>query len=418
MINKKIKPDNLVKKTLLSLAAMPRILVLFAALVICAGPANGQELRVYLNDSCVVADEPIVVPDANESKGLPFAGLIVSSSGQAMMRGLIRGIAWGLAKISSRRDYLYSATQELYLYNVDYDNEPRPQLNANLNCMTVVAGRFARYDVDCNAKYEPLVLDDADVMKMSLADVRRGRSAANVLRRANICLDGEPDMLIENRMVLSEDGSAFRLQGAGREINRLLSTDKSNVKRGLLLTASLFAPSPDGLGRHLSTHWINYGMVSPQGRVDEYFDDAGSTYTPVPGMSGMVLENFARDSAAYREVFDRASELERSIVRQSRQASELESQLDSTDTKHASTLNEEVKFLNNQIVSQTAELAALRQEYDNLPGGRYSYMPVTLQLTITETRDEKRLLFLLALTLDAKSRDIAKAISDSGRRGD
>jgi hypothetical protein len=418
MIDKIRKPNIFMNKTQLSEAAMPKALALFIALGFFAGPANGHELRVFLNESCVVADEPIVVPDASESKGLPFAGLIVSSSGQAMMRGLIRGIAWGLARIASRRDYLYTATQELYLYNVNYDNEPQPRLNESLSCMTVVAGSFARYDVDCAAKYEPLVLNDADVMKMSLADVRRGRSSINVLRRANICLDSEPDMLIENRMVLSEDGSAFRLQGAGREINRLLSTDKSDAERGLLLTASLFAPAPDGLGERLSTHWINYGMISPQGRIDEYVDNAESPYTPVPGMYGMVLENYVRESAAHREVYDRASDLERSIVRRSRQASELESQVADTDARHASSLQDEVTSLTVQIASETAELAALRQEYDNLPGGRYRYMPVTLQLTITETRDEKRLLFRLAQVLDAKSRDIAKSFGDSDRRGD
>lgn len=418
MIDKTRQPNSSMKKTQLNEAAVPKVLALFIALGFFAGPANGQELRVFLNESCVVADEPIVVPDADDSKGLPFGRLIVSSPGEAIMRGLIRGIAWGLAKISSRRDYLYTATQELYLYNVDYDSEPQPQLNANLSCMTVVAGSFARDGADCEAEYEPLILNDADVMKMSLVGVRQSRSSANVLRRANICLDREPDMLIENRVVLSEDGSAFRLQGAGREINRLLSTDKSNAKRGLLLTASLFAPSPDGRGTRLSTHWINYGMVSPRGRIDEYLDNTGSTYTPVPSMSGMVLENYVRDSAAYREVYDRASELERSIVRQSWQASELESQLAGMDAERASILKDQVTFLTDQIASQSAELAALRQEYDNLPGGLYRYMPVTLQLTITETRDEKRLLFLLAVMLDTKSRDIAKAISDSGRGRD
>ncbi len=398
--------------------SFPAALVLFIWSGLAASPASGQELRVFLNENCVVADEPIVIPDAVASKGMPYGPLIVSDAGQAVIRVLVKGIAMGLAKISSRRDYNYTASEELYLYNVNFDIQPQPQLNSSLSCMTLVAGSFERRGADCVADYEPLVLTDAAAANASLLDLRRGRSSANVLRRANICMNGEPDILIENRVVLSDDESAFRLQGAGREINRLLSTDKKKSKRGLLLTATLFAPARDGRGERLSTHWVNYGMVGPHGRIHEYADAAISSWTPVPPMTGTVLENYSAGSAEHRQASDRASSLERSILRQSRQVSELESRLENADATLEPILRKRLGFLNGNIEAQSAELNAWRQEYDDLPGDTYRYMPVTLQLTLTETRDEKRLLLALARLLDANSRNIAKSIGDSDRWND
>ncbi len=91
---------------------------------------------------------------------------------EPIIQSLIRGITWGIASTSSRREYSYSASQELYLYNVNYDIGSQPQLNSDIGCMTLVAGDFAFDGTDCVGSYDPLVLTDAATINTSLVDLR------------------------------------------------------------------------------------------------------------------------------------------------------------------------------------------------------------------------------------------------------
>jgi hypothetical protein len=159
-------------------------------------------------------------------------------------------------------------------------------------------------------------------------------------------------------------------------------------------------------------------MVFPLGRIDEFSDVAGSSWAPVPRMTHAVSNKYAADSSAHREAHGRASALERSILRQSRQASQLESEVIYADQNLAPILEKEIVRLLSRVASQSAELDAWRKEYNDLPAGIYRYMPATLHMTFTETREEKQLLQILASLLEENNSRISSSISERIYRGD
>lgn len=380
---------------------------------ICAIVTNVQagELRVFLNERCIIADEPVVIPNADFAKGLPLGSLVVSDAGQAVITFVIRGIARALSTLAASREYTLSSEQDIYLYTADFDSSPDLILNPTLGCMTAVVGDFEVDGSDCFGLYDAHVVTQQEFEGPDFMQRRSQRAVENVLRRANVCLTREPDIIIENRMRLSEDGTALQLRGAGLAINKLFSTNKEKAERNMLLTATLFAPARDGRGNYLTSNWINYGETPVGLRIDPESDQFVSTWTPVPPISDASKKVYEKDSSLHREASHNGADIERQLLRYTRQLAVLRDRRRSSPESLAAAIDAEIERLDKKIVIQTGELQSWRAEYADLPAGQFFYMPVTLQLTLTEAKSEQRLLQVLAQLLRGHSKDIAEYIA-------
>ena len=375
-----------------------------------------QGVRVYFNESCIAADEPVISTELDVSKVAGLAGTVVSHAGQAFLADLIRGIAKVIRASTGGRETIHSVDQDMYLYAVDYPRSPELDLTPALGCLTVVGARFQPDTVSCVEQYEPAYLEGDRADEDAVAKIRGSRSIENVLRRANVCVDGRVNFVFENRIERSDDGTAFRLKGAGHEFNSPLSARRSSDRRALLLTVSIFEPSADGRGGHLATSWINYGEISAGARILEREDDRLSAWTKTPELSAVAAQSYQRDNHLYRETIGAIEELERAVLRGARQLGALEEQLETADPQLRAGLVGEIDRLNLQVASDTAARDAWLAQYDDLPAGEHRYMPVTVRVAVTEAKTEKQLAAWLADLLEAYSDEIATdlAIRASG----
>ena len=86
------------------------------------------ETRVFLNDSCIIADEPVVVEDFDASKGLLSYG-IASSVAQTIISSVVRGFAGAIRSSGRGKNHVYEAEQDVYLYQADFAKSPDAELN-------------------------------------------------------------------------------------------------------------------------------------------------------------------------------------------------------------------------------------------------------------------------------------------------
>ena len=392
---------------------LPRLISAASAGIVALGPNLSfgarlpESVRVYFSETCIVADEPVV---SEELAGLKMPGLstiIATNTGQALLGSLIRGIARLIGKTSSTREVVYAVDKDMYLYSVNLNESPEPRLTSELGCMTVVAGHFQANGRACTERYEPAYLDGDRFNESTIDELRSNRDPANVLRRANVCVEGTPSLLLESRIEKSDDGTAFRLKGAGLQVNSLLTSRRDRDRRALLLTLSMFQPSKDGRGEHLATSWINYGTLTSGVQIPESLDRARSAWTATPGMSPAAAAVHRTETEDHAIAGAEAAHLERSILRLSRQLSTLEAEADTADPRLRPAYQKEVDRLNIEIAVQHAELAAWRAEYDELPIGQRQYMPATVRVSLLEARSERQGLGRVADLLETYSEEIA-----------
>ena len=382
--------------------------------ILAAPPA--PDVRIFVNDSCLIADEPIVAPSLTGSKALAWPGLIVGSTGQAILSGVVSGVASMIGTRSQSREFEFVADTEVYLYNVDYRVSPDPTLAPEVGCLTVVAGEFAADGTDCRAAYEPPETRASDVDAAELKQLLADRDPENVLRRGNVCLIGAPSLVFESRIELSEDQTAFRLRSAGYQVNSLLSTSRKDDKRAVLHAVTLLGPSNDGRGAHLATAWHSFGEIG----VGRYYPDAAepvlSNWVRLPSLTTSASGAYQDDSEPYRTARSEVESLQRSMLRTSRQIASLKATLEQADGDLEPGLRREIERLNVRLAVDQAALESWAAEYDDLPKWERRYMPVTFRVTLTEGKSEARMMRWLANTLDNNSGniadDLAKIISE------
>jgi hypothetical protein len=379
-------------------------------------------VRAYVNDACIVADEPFFLPapppkDAGEqatAKFLPLLGLVVGKLAELFINHEIQSSANRYKAGVARKDTRYAAVKQMNFYRADFEPAPTLGINAKLGCMTIVAANFKADTADCTTAYVPkeLAKESVGLPQSEWKTSRTDESAENQLRRANICSDGKVRAVYEARFEFSTDGTAYRLKDAGYRIDALLTTDKPGASRTTLYTLKISNPSTTDQQEVLSSAWVNIGTVSAGSRSHGAGGDA-APWLRVPAMSLEARRNFDDRTKVHQQVTGEIEALQRALTRNQRQIAGLDQRIAKASPDLIDGLKQERTRLAVQGQSQSAELDAQRAEYQELPRAPLEFMPVTIEVAVTETESEKKAQVALAEIVGSNSGLVASAVGNA-----
>jgi hypothetical protein len=406
----------------LRLAAALSLALLHPVAAPAADPAAAHdpiEVRAYANDACIVADEPFFLPvskdgDQETAKFLPLLGLVIGKLAELIINHEIQASAQHMKAGAMRKDTRYAVVKDMNLYRAEFVPAPVVRLNARLGCLTVVAARFKPDPADCTAGYLPKELSPAsrsspqDTWKTSRTD----DSIENQLRRGNICVDGKAKAVYEARFEFSVDGTAYRLKDAGYHIGSLLTTDDTHAVRTTLYTLKIMNPGATDQQETLSSAWVNIGAVSAGASGDGSKSEA-SPWLLVPPMSAEARRIYEARTATHQEVMGAIEALQRALTRDQRQLAALDQRIAAETGEMAKGLKQERTRLAVQSQSQAAELEARKAEYQDLPRTPLEFMPVKIEVAVTESESEKKSRLALADILGKNGDMVASSIGNA-----
>jgi len=359
-------------------------------------PEHDVVVRAYVSDTCIIADEPFYMPappngdpDAR-AKFLPLLGIVVGKLAELYINNKIKNSANHYKAGVARKDTRYAMSQQMDLYRAEFNPVPALKINAALGCMTIVAGSFKPETTDCAAAYVPKTLSPDSVGKPQeeWQTSRTDDSIANQLRRANVCIEGNAKAVYEARFEFSKDGTAFRLKDAGYRIDSLLTTDAKGVSRNTLYTLKISNPGATDQQETLVSAWVNIGAVSAGSRSQgKAADDA--PWLRVPPLSAEARRKFDDETKIPQEVSGEIEALQRALTRNQRQLAGLDQRIAGASPDMVDGLKQERTRIAVQNQSQEAELDARKAEYRDLNLGPLQFMPVTIEVAVTETESEK-----------------------------
>jgi hypothetical protein len=378
--------------------------------------ADDPEIRAFVNDTCIVADEPYLMPppDPNATadqttKFFPLIGLVVGKLAEMLINHIITTSNSHIKADAARKDTRYAVTSEMNLYRADFEPEPALRLNARLGCMTIVAAKFMPAATDCSAAYVPKQLT-REVMKLPESQWKATRtddSIENQLRRANICVDGKARAVYEARFEFSQDGTAYRLRSAGYHIESLLTTQEKGASRSALYTLEISQPGKTDQRETLSTAWVKLGTVAAGAQSAGSKDD--SPWLTVPALTVEARRAYEEKTRAQQQVMGEIDALKRALTRNQRLLAGLDQRIADASGDVAAGLAQERTRVAVQIQTQQAEIDASNAEYQDLPHTPLEFMPVTIVVAVTETQSEKAALQVLASVIDSNTAQIASA---------
>ncbi|HEY1723931.1 MAG TPA: hypothetical protein VGF89_00800 [Steroidobacteraceae bacterium] len=382
--------------------------------------SDNPEIRAYVNDSCIVADEPYLMPppdpnnpqDQTSTKFFPLIGLVVGKLTEMLINHIMSGQTAHIKAKAQRKDTRYAMTEQMNLYRADFKPELTLHLNAKLGCMTVVAAKFEPAATGCASAYVPRQLT-RETMKLPESQWRATRSddsIENQLRRANICVDGKARAVYEARFEFSPDGTAYRLRSAGYQIQSLLTTQDKGATRTSFYTLEISQPgkSADDV-QSLSTAWVRLGTVSA-GAHSASGPTEDLPWLNVPALSVEARRVYDDKTRAQQQVLGEADALRRAITRDQRVQASLDQRIAQTSADVAQGLQQERTKVAVRIQEQQAELDATNAEYQDLPQTPLELMPVTIVVAVTETESEHAGLQALASVIDGSSGELASAV--------
>lgn len=379
-------------------------------------------VRAYVNDTCIIADEPFFVPVAaaadgdaqNNAKFLPLLGLVVGKLAELFINHEIQSKANQYKSGVARKDTRYAVTEQMNLYRADFNPAPALSINAKLGCMTIVAGTFKPAAANCTAAYVPKELskDSVNQPQEKWQTTRTDDSIENQLRRADICMDGKAHAVYEARFEFSADGTAYRLKDAGYRIESLLTTDKPAATRTTLYTLKISNPSATDQQEVISSAWVNIGTVKAGARSE---GAAGKdvAWLRVPPLSVEARRNFDEKTKVHQEVAGEIQALQRAHTRNLRQLAGLDQRIAKAGKDILPGLKQERTRLAVQDQTQAAELDARNAEYQDLPRAALEFMPVTIEVGVTETESEKKAQLALAEIVGSNSDLVASAVGNA-----
>jgi hypothetical protein len=386
---------------------------------------QGTEVRAYANDSCIIADEPFFLPaakndDQSTAKFLPLLGLVIGKLAELFINHEIQASAEHMKSGAARKDTRYAAAKEMNLYRAEFAPAPALHINARLGCLTIVAAAFKADPADCTAGYIPKELSPEsrsapqDEWKTSRTD----DSIENQLRRGNVCVDGKPKAVYEARFEFSADGTAYRLRDAGYRIDSLLTTDDRHAVRTTLYTLKISNPAATDQQETLSSAWVNIGPVSAGARSDGSKNSMSSKseaspWLLVPPMSIEARRVYETRTNAHQEVMGAIEALRRAQTRNLRQLTALDERIAAATGEVADGLKQERTRLAVQSQSQAAELEARNAEYQDLPRAPLEFMPVKIEVAVTESESEKKARLALADILGKNGDMVASAVGNA-----
>ena len=293
---------------------------------------------------------------------------------------------------------------------------PTININAKLGCMTIVAASFKPDPVDCTADYLPKVLspDSMGRPQEEWKTTRTDESVENQLKRAGICVDGKARAVYEARFEVSGDGTAYRLKDAGYRINSLLTTTDKGAARATLYTLKITHPGAAAdQPEILSSAWVNIGSVAA-GAQSKGSGGEAAPWLKVPPLTPEARLAYEEKTRIQQDVAGEIEALKRAMTRNQRLLAGLDRRMAAAaDPAIADGLKTERTKIAVQIQAQGAELDARNAEYQDLPRSPLEFMPVTIEVGVTETESEKKAQLALAQIIGGNSDLVASSVGNA-----
>ena len=373
------------------------------------------DVRAYVNDSCIIADEPYFVPAAGNkdasAKFLPLLGIIVGKLAELFINHQIEASANRIKSGAARKDTHYAVSRSMNLYRVDFQPAPALKINAQLGCMTVVAAKFKADPAECTSQYAPkeLAPETRDLDQSDWKTSRTDDSVENQLRRANVCVEGTPAAVYEARFEFSKDGTAYRLKDAGYRIESLLTTDDRRASRAVVYTLKISNPGATDQQEILSSAWVDIGTVAAGARGTGGKSET-APWLRVPPLSVEARRTFDERTKVHQEVMGEIEALQRAQIRNQRLLTGLDQRIAAAGADLAEGLKQERMRIAVQSQSQSVELEARQAEYQDLPRTPQEFMPVTIEVAVTESESEKKSRLALAEIIGKNSGLVGSAL--------
>jgi hypothetical protein len=378
------------------------------------------EVRAFVNDSCIVADEPYFLPASSDkeagdqAKFLPLLGLVIGKLAELFINHEIQAFADRMKSHAARKDTHYAVSRHMNLYRVDFQPAPVLAINAKLGCMTIVAASFRPEPATCTAQYEPreLARQSAALPENEWKTSRTDDSIENQLRRANVCVEGRARAVYEARFEFSKDGTAYRLKDAGYHIESLLTTQDKGATRNTIYTLKISDPGATDQQEVLSSAWVDIGAVGAGAHSNGAKPDA-APWLRVPPMSAEARRNYDAKTRTYQDDIAEIEALKRALSRNQRVLANLDQRIATAGPEMVDGLKQERNRIAVQNQSQGAELDARNAEYLELPQTPLEFMPVTIEVAVTETESEKKSRVALADIIGKNSDVVASAVGNA-----
>ena len=290
--------------------------------------------------------------------------------------------------------------------------------------MTIVAASFKAEPADCTAQYLPKELsrETRDLPQSEWKTSRTDDSIENQLRRANVCLNGNAKAVYEARFEFSADGTAYRLKDAGYRIESLLTTPDKGAARTTLYTLKISNPGATDQQEVLSSAWVNIGTVSAGAHASgarasgAHAGDAKVDTAPwlrVPPLSAEARRIYEEKTKTHQEVMGEIEALKRAQIRNQRILDSMDERIAAADAATAAGMRQERTRIAVQNQTQGAELDARTAEYQDLPRVPMEFMPVTIEVAVTESESEKKAQLAMADIIGKNSDVVGSAIGTS-----
>jgi hypothetical protein len=380
---------------------------------------DNADVRAYVDDACIIADEPYFLPvsvnkdaaDQTTAKFLPLLGLVVGKLAELFINHEIQASADRMKTAAVRKDTRYAVTRQMNLYRVDFRPAPSLGINAKLGCMTIVAASFRPEPADCSAEYlaKELSRETRDLPQSDWKTSRTDDSIENQLRRANVCVIGKVRAVYEARFEFSKDGTAYRLKDAGYHVESLLTTSEKGASRTTLYTLKISNPGATDQQEILSSAWVNIGTVTAGTRANGSKSDA-APWLRVPPLSIEARRVYEAKTKVHQEVMGEIEALKRALTRNQRILASLDQRTAAAGADMADGLKQERMRVAVQNQTQAAELDARNAEYQELPHASLEFMPVTIEVAVTETESEKKARLALAEIIGKNSDLVGSAV--------
>ena len=403
--------------------ASPLVYLLSAALLqshVALAAHDQIDVHAFVNDSCIVADEPYFVPrapkgeDADQMtpKFLPLLGLVIGKLAELFINHEIQVKAREMTSAADRKDTRYATTSQMNLYRADLTPAPVLHINGKLGCMTIVAAHLKPAESDCTAAYSPKQLDPA-TLQLPQAQWKSSRtddSVENQLRRANICVDGNAWAVYEARFEFSSDGTAYRLRNAGYRINSLLTTQDKGASRSAVYTLKISQPAATDQLEVLSSAWVKLGTVTAGSKSSGSANDDAQPWWRVPPMTVEARRAYDEKTGTRQQLSGEIDALQRALARNQRVIDGLDRRIGSASPELVEGLKQERTKSAVQVQVQEAELDARTSELQEMPQDPLEFMPVQIEVAVTETESEKKTQLALADIVRGTGAAVASAV--------
>lgn len=388
-------------------------------LSVARAASDAPAIHVYVNDSCIVADEAYFLPEIRSKDGtevltpkfLPLIGLVIGKLIEMFINSEMQSGANAVKSKGARKDTRYALTRQMNLYRADLQTAPTLGINSKLGCMTIVAANLKPPGTSCTQDYIPKVLapESMELPEEQWKTIRTDTSVENQLRRANICVDGKADAVYEARFEFSADGTAYRLKDAGYRVNSLLTTHDKGATRVVVYTLKVSQPGATDQEDLLSSAWVKPGTLSAGSQSTGTGGDS-APWLRTPPLSVEARRAYDEKTRTHQEVTGEIEALKRAMTRNQRVADGLDLRIRSASADIAAGLTQERTRVAVELQTQGAELDALTAEYHDLPRAPLEFMPVTIEVAVTETESEKKMQLAMADIIGTSGALVASSV--------